>query len=238
MRKAAVALILRLLNFVPAYVWRQLYFEMRSTIFRALSRPFVMKSAWKPYLNLGSGPDVVPGLVNVDFFGTPGIDYAADFRFPLGIADETFEGIFSEHTLEHLTYEECRRVLIECHRILKPGGVIRIVVPDVSIFIQNYVDGNKEWFAKWERLMFTESHDEEREKRQLTAPLEAISFVTQEYGHRSSWDFMTLKTYMEQAGFQRVVKVSFQNGQCNDLLIDLDDSGRKLVSLYVEAVKC
>jgi SAM-dependent methyltransferase len=237
MRKVAVAFILRLFFFVPAYVLRLLYFEMRSTIFRALSSPLVLDPVGQHHLNLGSGPCVVKGLTNVDFFGTPGIDYGADLRFPLKISDEVIDGIFSEHTLEHLSYVECRRLLAECHRILKPEGVIRIVVPDLSIFIRNYADDNKDWFATWEQLLFLGSSDSERAKRRLTSPLEAISFVTQEYGHRSSWDFVTLKAYLEHAGFRNVMQTAFRQGQCEKLLIDLDDNERKFVSLYVEAVK-
>ena len=237
MRSIALAFFRRLLFFVPTYVLRLLYFEVRSTIFRALSRPLVLDPGRQHYLNIGSGPCVVEGMTNVDFFGTPGIDYGADLRFPLKISDEAVDGFFSEHTLEHLTYPEAELLLSECRRTLKLGGVIRIVVPDLSLFIQHYADNDGHWFAAWEQLMFLSSSDSERAKRRLTSPLEAISFVTQEYGHRSSWDFVTLKGYLERAGFGSVIQTAFRQGQCDKLLIDLDDNERKFVSLYVEAVR-
>lgn len=180
---------------------------------------------------------MVGGMTNIDFFGTPNIQYGADLRYPLKISDGVVDGIFSEHALEHLSYAEADSLLAECRRILKAGGVIRVVVPDLSLFIRNYADDSKHWFATWERLMFLDSSDPERAKRHLTTPLEAVSFVTQEYGHRSSWDFDTLEAYLKRAGFRDIRQVAFRQGQCEKLLVDLDEDDRKFVSLYVEAEK-
>ncbi len=47
--------------------------------------------------------------------------------------DNTFDFIFSEHFFEHLFMDEAVELLRECHRILKPHGVIRIVVPDADL---------------------------------------------------------------------------------------------------------
>ena len=237
MRRLTVAIVRRLLFFVPGYVLSLLYFELRSTISRALSRPLELDPSKQHYINLGSGPFVVEGLTNIDFFDTEGIDYGADLRYPLKIQDQAVDGVFTEHAIEHLSYEEAGRLLADCHRILKPGGVVRIVVPDVSLFIRSYADDDKYWFATWEQLMFIGSTDAERAKRRLTAPIEAISFVTQEYGHRSSWDFAMLKGVLERIGFRNVKQTEFRRGQCDKLLVDLDEADRRFVSLYVEAVK-
>ena len=125
----------------------------------------------------------------------------------------------------------------ECYRILKPNGILRIVVPDVSLFCKNYATNNREWFKRWEQLLFIQSPSPERAKRRLTTPMEAISFVTQEYGHISAWDFETLKAYLEKAGFSKIQHVAFRQGENSDLFIELDDAERKFVSIYVEAKK-
>ncbi len=85
--------------------------------------------------------------------------------------------------------------------------------------------------------MFIESPDPVRARRRLRSNLETISFVTQEYGHTSCWDFETMATYLHESGFQHVEQVGFRSGRCEKLLIDLDSEDRKLVSLYVEATK-
>jgi SAM-dependent methyltransferase len=204
---------------------------------RFRARPLRLDAGKIHYINLGSGTDALQGFINIDFFTTAGIDYGTDLRYPLMIEDEAVDGIFCEHTLEHLNYREADSLLKDCRRILKPGGAIRIVVPDLSLFLRNYCERNGEWFREWERLMFRESVVAERLERTLGSPLEAISFVTQEYGHSSSWDFETLRNHLERSGFLDIVETSFRKGRCERLLVDMDAEDRKFVSLYVEAVK-
>jgi SAM-dependent methyltransferase len=226
----------RALFFLPESVVRTVGFETFSYFGRAFSKPLAV-SAGASYVNLGCGPGLVRGLINIDFFAVKGIDYAADLRYPLKIADASVDGIFSEHTLEHLAYPHADRLLGECHRIMKSGSRIRIVVPDVSLFISNYSEKNDAWFAKWEELYFRESPDEERRQRRLGSPLEALSFVTQEYGHQSCWDFQTLSNHLRKNGFVDVVRCTFMQGADPKLLVDQNEEDRKYVSLYVEAAK-
>lgn len=227
----------KILFFVPASLISAVFFEAASLWGRIKARPLVLDAGSRNYVNLGSGPNVVPGFVNIDFFNTGGIDYGADLRYPLKIASSAVDGIFCEHTLEHLTYSQVNAVLGECYRILKPGGVIRVVLPDLSLFMRNYCAGNRDWFARWEELIFITSRDSERAARRLLTSMEAVSFVTQEYGHVSCWDFETLAAYLEKNGFREITATGPGKGRCAELLIDLDDEERKFVSLYVEAVK-
>lgn len=55
-----------------------------------------------------------------------------DITRPLGFADNSVDFILAEHVCEHVTHGESLRFLRECRRILKPGGVVRIIVPSVS----------------------------------------------------------------------------------------------------------
>lgn len=230
-------LLKKLLFLLPIKAAEIIRFEAVSLCGRLLSQPLRLQGDTPHYLNLGCGTNILDGFVNADFFTTRGIDFAADLRYPLRIADNSFDGIICEHTLEHLTYDEVARLLKECHRVLKPGGILRIAVPDLSIFIHHYCADDREWFARWEQLMFIGSTDPERAKRRLQTPMEALSFVTQEYGHVSSWDIETLSAYLGRSGFYSVTQRQFRKGACSELLYDLDSEDRKLVSLYVEAVK-
>ena len=69
---------------------------------------------------------------------TPGI-VTADLRRPLPFASASADCIYGSHVLEHLYDDEARRLLGECHRVLRPGGVIRLVVPDLFSLAQRYV---------------------------------------------------------------------------------------------------
>ena len=237
MKKFFGIILRKLLFFLPQAMQDAVFFEAVGWVHRLRVRPLRPDTGEVHLINLGCGTRTIPGFINIDFFSTPGIDYGADLRYPLMIGCDVVNGIFCEHTLEHLNYREVDALLSECRRILKPGGAIRIVVPDLSLFLRNYSEGNRQWFREWERMMFRDSIMMVRSKRTLGSPLEAISFVTQEYGHSSCWDFETLRNHLERSGFRDIVQVSFGKGNFERLHVDLDAEDRKFVSLYVEAVK-
>jgi predicted SAM-dependent methyltransferase len=227
----------KILFFIPDDLLGAVVFETRSFFLDNISKPLLINADGRSYINLGSGPEIVKGFINIDFFGTPCIDYAADLRKKLKISNNSVDGIFCEHTLEHLTYSTVDRLLGECYRILKTDGMIRIILPDISLFARNYAVNNQGWFRQWESLMFTNSSDSARKLRKLNTPMEAISFVTQEYGHVSAWDFETLSFYLNKNGFKMINKSSYMQGEDEVLLIDHDGEDRKFVSLYLEARK-
>jgi len=80
-------------------------------------------------LNLGCGTVHEPGFINVDAFGNP--DFIWDLEVtPFPWPDNSVDGIQMRHVLEHLdNWWECFE---ECARILRPGGFLRIHVPDAS----------------------------------------------------------------------------------------------------------
>lgn len=79
-------------------------------------------------LNFGSGKDIKPDYVNVDITAFPGTDKTFDFNhFPYPFSDNEFEEIYSDNVIEHL--DDITAVMKELHRITKPNGVIRIIVP-------------------------------------------------------------------------------------------------------------
>jgi len=112
-------------------------------------------------LNLGCGSRVVDGWVNVDYalgarlmkfplfaavnrhvrFFDMDWDHRVFIhdlrrRFPWG--DGLVDAIYSSHTLEHLSKSDGRQFLAECFRVLKPGGLIRIIVPDLAALVSAY----------------------------------------------------------------------------------------------------
>src|SRR5262245_22183661 len=56
----------------------------------------------------------------------------ADLRKQLPFRDCEFDAVYSSHTLEHLYRDEALRLLREAHRVLKPGGICRSLVPDLA----------------------------------------------------------------------------------------------------------
>jgi hypothetical protein len=71
-------------------------------------------------LNLGCGPYMVPGFINLDYEWRPGLDLCWDATTGLPFPDGSMSGVYTEHMLEHLTLEQGRTVAREMRRVLRP----------------------------------------------------------------------------------------------------------------------
>ena len=209
-------------------------FEFRSKLGRILSRSLKLNSTNSNFINLGSGNSYVNNFINVDFFGNKMIDYGMDLRFPFKIETNSIDGIFSEHTFEHLSHLEVDNALSECCRILKPEAKIRIIVPDLSILIERYCSSDDEWFQKWHDLVLKDPSRHYMKK--YFTNMFAINFTASYYHHKSCWDFESLKKILTSNGFVNIEKCNYNLGT-PELLIDSDSEDRKLVSIYIEGKK-
>lgn len=82
-------------------------------------------------LNLGAGKKLRADSINVDVTWYPGIDEQVDLEeFPWPWDDCSVDGIHASHIMEH--FLDQKEFLLECYRILKPGGFLRIVGPHSS----------------------------------------------------------------------------------------------------------
>ena len=82
-------------------------------------------------LNLGAGKKLRKDAVNIDITKYPGINKVVDLsKFPWPWDSCRVDGIYVSHLLEHFPDQE--KFLWECHRILKPGGFLRIAAPHSS----------------------------------------------------------------------------------------------------------
>jgi len=85
-------------------------------------------------LNLGGGNQKIPGFVNIDRLN-------GQEAFPLpAYADGSVDEIRASHILEHFGHREVPEVLKEWVRVLKPGGVLKIAVPDFDYLVQHRHD--------------------------------------------------------------------------------------------------
>lgn len=81
-------------------------------------------------LNLGCGPDIRSGYVNVDLRHGPGVLQHDLSKFPWPWRDNSVDEILMLDFLEHFPYRQTKTVLSEVSRILKAGGFVDIQVPD------------------------------------------------------------------------------------------------------------
>jgi SAM-dependent methyltransferase len=170
-------------------------------------------------LHLGSAWQPKEGWFNVDLAGHP-VDLAWNLAHGLPFPDASAEAIFHEHLLEHLTLEAAAGLIEESHRVLRPGGVMRIAVPDAGRYLLSYAN-------RGQGLI-----DECRPGRPTS--LLAAQEVFYLYGHRSAWDDDTLELFVRAAGFEQCEERRFGDSRIDPCP---DSPHREQESIYVEAVK-
>ncbi len=201
-----------------------LRFETASLLGRTLFRggpPIV--GAGPQMLNLGCGTNRYDGFVNADFYAfrsglfQKGL-WMIDLRYKLKAPSNYWSGVYTEHTLEHLYPLQVLNLLKEVHRTLKPKAWVRVIVPDVSKYVQYYngVDSHP-LFERWPYRA------------------EALRNIAQNHFHYSLWDAALMMEYLKRAGFLNVYERQFGKGEDHRLI--KDSGNRQWESLYVEAQK-
>lgn len=136
-------------------------------------------------LHLGCGWNKLPGWINIDLVGGK-TDLVWDLRRPLPFDRSSVDAVFLEHVFEHMAYSETLTVLGHLKTTLKPGGVLRVGVPDAGMYAKWYASDPESLRAeRWGRA---------------TAML-ALREVFQEHAHVAAYDAETLILVLEAGGF-------------------------------------
>jgi SAM-dependent methyltransferase len=138
------------------------------------------------------------------------LDLASALPYP----DGAFEAIFGAHVLEHLTPDEADTLLRECRRVLRPGGVLRVSVPDLDYEVSSYDPDRADDFVF--RLW--------GERRDRSASR-----------HRHWWLYneRSLGTRLAAAGFAEVERRGFREGR----LPDVERVDVRPGSVFMEAIR-
>jgi len=91
-------------------------------------------------IHLGCGQRVLKGYVHVDEADFDHIDYRTDVRSLPMFDDDSVDEIYASHLLEYFDRVEVCDVLAEWGRVLRPGGILRLAVPDFAALVQVYRD--------------------------------------------------------------------------------------------------
>lgn len=146
-------------------------------------------------VHLGCGIHYLPGMLNIDANIFRKTDIWLDITLGLPFHDDTISGIYASHVVEHLNVNKVRKLFSEFHRVLIPGGAIRLVVPSLEYAIQAYVDGNYEKLGT-----FPETY------RSLGGRFNNFTLCANQ--HLIIFDFSFLAELLGEAGFGRVVRKS------------------------------
>lgn len=175
------------------------------------------------YLNLGSGERgfAAPNWINVDGYPFPHVHHLMDLARPLPFDDASFDGILFQHVLEHFPQTVGLAILAECRRILVPGGVLRVAVPDAERVIRSYAVNPEE--------LMTHRH------APMGLPIESVNlYAYQRYEHQCLYDYALLRRSLQDAGFAEISRCEIHEGAIA-MLAAADDEAYRWESLYVEA---
>jgi predicted SAM-dependent methyltransferase len=168
-------------------------------------------------LNLGSGFAPVEGWTNIDLIGAS-VDLPWDLGRGIPFPDALVDAVFSEHLFEHLTLGAGLQLARESLRVLRPGGVVRVVVPDAGLLLRSYAGTDDETWAL-----------------SRSTRMQAVMSLFYENGHRTMYDAELLTTVLSAAGAVDVRVSAFREGRLGDDVPDGEH--RRDGSLYVEGSK-
>jgi predicted SAM-dependent methyltransferase len=98
-------------------------------------------------LHVGCGKRHIPGFIHVDQVAFPHVDHVCDIRSLGMFADGSAELLYACQVIEYFDREEVPQVLREWRRVLAPGGILRLSVPDFTVITRLYSAGLPlEWF--------------------------------------------------------------------------------------------
>jgi predicted SAM-dependent methyltransferase len=141
-------------------------------------------------LNLGCGEVFFKGWVNVDYDCAHKANLIWDLTQPLPLPNGSCSLIYSEHVMEHFTVEDGLKIFRECHRLLEPGGTLRVAMPDLARCVEAYVgDSWRPDFQRWEEL------------RSVKTRCEALNVALRRWGHLWLYDREELHRRLGEAGF-------------------------------------
>ena len=104
----------------------------------------------KTCINLGSGHWKFEGWINIDLDLGSRPEVCADLGAGLPFRDACADLMHNEDFIDQLDLDGARRFLRECHRILKPGGVLRTLMPDLAKLAKLYREDPAGLVALWE----------------------------------------------------------------------------------------
>ena len=131
---------------------------------------------------------------------------------PWPFGDETVNAIFSSHVVEHLSIRAARVCLSNAYRVLRKGGVLRIVVPDLDKCIADYSEAAA---YEWAIDVFEANQ------------------IAEKNMHHFMYNCSSMARLMRECGFSDVKRQAFRVGKCPDL----ERLDNRPESLFMEAIK-
>lgn len=228
-------------------------------------RPNVVNVDWSIYLRLRDSrlarwvaPHVLTGERLKRFLSIPSNVLVHNLSRGIPAPSDSVDVVYNSHVLEHLDREVARQFLLEIKRVLKPNGVLRVVVPDLEHLVRRYIQHlesaaeDQEKQAKHDQYIAAiieqsvrrEAHGTSRQTRLVRALENLFLGDARKRGETHQWmyDKVSLCQVLRTLGFKNTQVVSYEISRISDWRdygLDINALGEeyKPGSLYVEAQK-
>jgi predicted SAM-dependent methyltransferase len=134
------------------------------------------------------------------------LDATKPFPFDCG----TFDYIYCEHMIEHISWQNGQTMLCECNRVLKPGGVMRIATPDLAVILGLYsttLSEEQKHYIDW--MVRRELPEVSTHKAAFV-----INNTFRNWGHQFVYDGNLMTLALERCGFTDIRRCAY--GESND----------------------
>jgi SAM-dependent methyltransferase len=172
-------------------------------------------------LHWGCGEYTPAGWINSDIREGPGIDISCSIFDGLPLEDDSIDYISGQHVLPEIKIYDQVRALEELRRVLRPGGVLRLSLPDLDLAIAAYQARKQDYFLIWDWNTVSGN------------------FITQILWYNTvhtPFTYEFAEELLRKAAFREVHRVGYRRTESRyPEIVELDN--REAESFYVEAVK-
>lgn len=164
----------------------------------------------------------------------PNVKYGDITKGLPGIKENSCDGVYSSHVLEHLPLDDFRKALNNSYKILKKGGRFRVIVPDLEVLVRDYVkefdEGDPEASIKF--IQRTVMGKESRPKG-----LKAISkYIFGYLQHFWLWDNLSMVKELKDVGFTDIRYCEYNDSE-DEMFKLVEDENRFKLCVKIEAIK-
>ncbi len=226
---------------------------MEKNLFKKITKKIIEKYIWKYFLlnkiknqrgllklNLGAGNNPIKGWINADITPRSWNILYVDVKKKMPFKSNTFDYIMLEHLIEHLSWQDGKKMLKECFRILKKGGKLRISTPNIIFVVSLYKkNSNNEYYTRKITRRFLKNL-----YKKNCRPVFVINNAFYNWGHKFLYDQKLLVEALQEARFKEIKREYYGNSRDNNLnKIETHEKGVgdikvcQIESIVLEALK-
>lgn len=196
--------------------------------------------------HLGCGTNFLKGWLNINFWTH--LDQGRLYKDPndvkdtlllnhdlkLGVPaeDNSLDAVYHSHMLEHIAYEEGLQFLQKIYNALKPGGIHRLLVPDLQAFAKAYLSDDDLLLRKYQQHVLGKKSEIYQTKAAI------FMGMLHNHEHKMGYDYETLHWALNRIGFKNIKQTLFQESALPDIkTIEYYEPVRAMESLCIECNK-